>query len=404
MDLISECELDVRLAGADPVDADALRADAAISTALDGVLAQVVARQPPAKSGGGSPQRRLPRRRGSLVAAGAVVIAGVAVLIGASVGGPGRRSVGGLSLAVPAAQAAELDKLAHAASATTAPSGDEYVYEQLLAQGNAAPIIAGHRVSYSYELPLRLWIPGDAKSLRSPTRSADHVRIGPGSTLTPSNPSDAAYTTGRYRSFLASVASVQATDTVVGGPGGLTLSQQAALPTNPTALLDALKPYVEASETPIVVAMRESLEPLNRKRHLHWIAAQITQMIERRLHLIELTTQPLSLIDGLRSILETSTSPQLRSAAFQAMKYVPHIKVLGRRTDSRGRTGIAIEDTESSNSFEVMIVDPESGSLLQDTVTISRVNPHESTPGPVGFLIGQVTWLKTAVVSRVGDA
>ena len=76
------------------------------------------------------------------------------------------------------------------------------------------------------------------------------------------------------------------------------------------------------------------------------------------------------LFNVIVALLARSTSEQQRAAAFKALAYVPNIQMLGDRKDIRGRTGLAIrQNAWSSGSVETLIVNRDTGDLLQDTST-----------------------------------
>jgi hypothetical protein len=82
---------------------------------------------------------------------------------------------------------------------------------------------------------------------------------------------------------------------------------------------------------------------------------------------------PMELQGHLLDIVDESASAQLRATAFAALAYVPGTAVLGSRTDARGRQGIAISLTLPNEYPETMIVDPNTGDILEDHTTAGGI-------------------------------
>lgn len=75
----------------------------------------------------------------------------------------------------------------------------------------------------------------------------------------------------------------------------------------------------------------------------------------------------------LGNVLVASTSPQLRSLAFTALKYLPGVTVLANQTDQLGRAGTKLSFTDSNLTFTI-IVSPSTGEMLESYNTGAIAN------------------------------
>jgi hypothetical protein len=75
----------------------------------------------------------------------------------------------------------------------------------------------------------------------------------------------------------------------------------------------------------------------------------------------------------LGNVLESSTSPQLRSLAFTALKYLPGVTVLANQTDQLGRAGTELSFTGSGPTLTI-IVSPSTGQMLESYNTGAIAN------------------------------
>jgi hypothetical protein len=104
---------------------------------------------------------------------------------------------------------------------------------------------------------------------------------------------------------------------------------------------------------------------------------------------------------AVRGLADTPASPGVRAALYRVLASTPGIRLLGRRTDSAGRTGTAVAATLGAFNF-TLIIDPSTGTLLQTTRTLL----HRSTqdPGQPPGLVNRATFLSSAVVRSTHSA
>jgi hypothetical protein len=100
----------------------------------------------------------------------------------------------------------------------------------------------------------------------------------------------------------------------------------------------------------------------------------------------------------LGNVLLRSTSPQLRSLAFTALKYLPGVTVRANQTDQLGRAGTAFTLTDSNaGQTHTIIVSPSTGELLQSYDTTTRAGAVYGTPA--GAVVNRITYTRQTVVS-----
>jgi hypothetical protein len=100
----------------------------------------------------------------------------------------------------------------------------------------------------------------------------------------------------------------------------------------------------------------------------------------------------------LTNVLLRSTSPQLRSLAFTALKYLPGVTVRANQTDQLGRAGTAFSLTDSNaGQTQTIIVSPSTGELLQSYDTTTRAGAVYGTPA--GAVVNRITYTRQTVVS-----
>jgi hypothetical protein len=96
----------------------------------------------------------------------------------------------------------------------------------------------------------------------------------------------------------------------------------------------------------------------------------------------------------LTNVLLRSPSPQLRSLAFTALKYLPGVTVLANQTDQLGRAGTAFSIAEGGGT-NTIIVSPSTGELLE---SYDR-KPFEFNGSPAGAVVERITYTRQTVVS-----
>lgn len=101
----------------------------------------------------------------------------------------------------------------------------------------------------------------------------------------------------------------------------------------------------------------------------------------------------------LGNMLLRSTSPQLRSLAFAALKYLPGVTVRASQADQLGRAGTAFSVTDSkAGQTHTIIVSPSTGEMLESYDMTTRAGVIAST-NPAGAVVDRVTYTRQTVVS-----
>jgi hypothetical protein len=98
----------------------------------------------------------------------------------------------------------------------------------------------------------------------------------------------------------------------------------------------------------------------------------------------------------LRGLAQTPAPPRVRAALYRVLASTPGIRLVGRRTDSVGRTGVAVAVTLAGAIRLELIIDPSTGDLLQTSRTLLHRSPLMAGQ-PVG-LVNRDTFLLSAVV------
>jgi hypothetical protein len=96
----------------------------------------------------------------------------------------------------------------------------------------------------------------------------------------------------------------------------------------------------------------------------------------------------------LANVLLRSTSPQLRSLAFTALKYLPGVTVLADQTDQLGRPGTAFSLTYEGGT-DTIIVSLSTGEVLE---SYDR-HTFETNGMPAGAVVNRITYTQQTVVS-----
>jgi hypothetical protein len=380
MQPISEEDLDARLAEADPVDRSVI-ATAQLHDALARVHAAVTASsQDPQRSLARSPApgaERSPwlQRRRRLLTATVVLVAVAAVaLVGVGALTPDSSSVD-TPLAVPVAAAAEFRHLAQAVKRTmprtTPAKGAEVVSESVALSGVGEMPLESvrHTVRFRYSVHARIEIQngaphGGVESLGAASAFADAAVSFPTQAdldLYRSQP-------GLTPRLLAQWASIDypQTNDLIGSAGSVAPSELATLPHTAAALLAMLR--------------ADYLKPLPNWNHGH--------VSDRPPY-----SETQALWGGLKSILERSTDPAVMAAAYQALASVSHIDVQGPATDARGQRGVAIIFSGTPGETDSVIVDPQTGQILQRALTATTAQ----NGWPAGTVLTQEVWLARSV-------
>jgi hypothetical protein len=101
------------------------------------------------------------------------------------------------------------------------------------------------------------------------------------------------------------------------------------------------------------------------------------------------------IFEMVRSLAEEPATAAVRATLYRLLAKTPGIRLLGRRTDAIGRTGMAVMAKNWLFRF-TMILDPATGALLE----YSRALVHRSPlmPGYPAGIINRSTFLQTGVV------
>lgn len=97
----------------------------------------------------------------------------------------------------------------------------------------------------------------------------------------------------------------------------------------------------------------------------------------------------------LRGVAESPTPPQVRAAVYRALALTPGIRLLGRRSDAAGRTGMAVAANLGAVEL-ILIIDPSTGRLLQTSRTLLHRSSYMQG-WPKG-LVNRATILASGVV------
>ncbi len=105
-------------------------------------------------------------------------------------------------------------------------------------------------------------------------------------------------------------------------------------------------------------------------------------------------TSAFSFFGELGLVMTSAISPQFRSMAFAALKYVPGVTVIGNQTDQLGRSGTEISFTppgpeQQDLDTETLIVSPRTGEVLESHGT-ERIAVR-------GLPVGTPNWLDVYV-------
>jgi hypothetical protein len=108
---------------------------------------------------------------------------------------------------------------------------------------------------------------------------------------------------------------------------------------------------------------------------------------------------------------DAPVSPELGAALYQAVGRLPGIDVIGSRSDSLGRTGVAIGVADWIGIRRELIIDPKTGRLLGERQVLTREiddnpAPANTTSGPPrnmrpGEVMADTTYVSEAVVDSV---
>jgi hypothetical protein len=354
--LISDDELDALLTARDPLDPTRLNA-----RQLEPALARLAQEISATSHLAPTPVRRsrVKRRLVTLAAVGVVVAA--AALAGVNLLGGGSTKSLLPIVQLPAAQAAQLERIAQATAAGPSAGHGKWLYLKLTTtEHQGLGVLNSPVVFYSVTETVQEW----SASASGPTR----VRV---------TFSDFAFASAHARSVYESHRALFA-------------RALAPLPlsTGHTAVVDAtIKRGVAVSPTDIgngsdskvplssLPTDPEALVKLLGRENLKGFHAKGTKQLTtaQRRHQQQFVKQFVTNNEaygewhGLSQILIASTSAQQRAEAYRALTLVRFVHVLGERRDSRGRLGTAVSfRIPGGSATATLIIDPQTGDLLQD--------------------------------------
>lgn len=156
----------------------------------------------------------------------------------------------------------------------------------------------------------------------------------------------------------------------------------AGLPTQPAALLRAIKREVRATRTPPTPTAGATVSEV--------ATASVFEVIADRL-------------------LLASTSPTLRAALYRVIAHLPGVQLLGWQTDRLGRRGIAVAISHAEVGDETtrreLLFDPTTGEPLQTQLV--QTAPLTDIPGtaplPRGTVLGYTVFINRGVVNSIED-
>jgi hypothetical protein len=156
----------------------------------------------------------------------------------------------------------------------------------------------------------------------------------------------------------------------------------AGLPTQPAALLRAIKREVHATRTPPTATAGATVSEV--------ATASVFEVIADRL-------------------LFASTSPTLRAALYRVIAHLPGVQFLGWQTDRLGRRGIAVAISHAVVGDEAtrmeLLFDPATGEPLQTQLV--QTAPLTDIPGtaplPAGTVLRYTVFIKRGVVNSIED-
>jgi hypothetical protein len=100
------------------------------------------------------------------------------------------------------------------------------------------------------------------------------------------------------------------------------------------------------------------------------------------------------------SLRETDASPTLRASLYEVAARISGVELVGPARDRLGRSGVAVAYVDGKiHERHELIFDPRSSVLLGEEYVQLAGNPYHY---PVGTVTGYATYVKSAVVNRLG--
>ncbi|HEY1520225.1 MAG TPA: CU044_5270 family protein [Solirubrobacteraceae bacterium] len=319
----------------------------------------------------GSLRRRAGRRR--LARSGGAVLLAAGVLTAAALlpsGGSHDAQLG----PTPASAAIALDRAASTAMRQTAvyPTARQYEYVMVQEGVTSSGGFAGVGVRFWQSDTKQDWYRADGSGRERIVSSREGF-------LAPSDRSIAR----AHGLSLAQFMPNQDGDSAYPGVGAYYSDYDpAGLPTQPAALLRAIKSEVRASRTTPTATAGATVSEV--------ATASVFEVIADRL-------------------LFASTSPALRAALYRVIAHLPGVQLLGWQTDKIGRRGIAVAISHAEVGDEAtrreLLFDPTSGEPLQ--TQLIQTAPLTDIPGtaplPRGTVLRYTAFIKRGVVNSIED-
>lgn len=364
--LISEDELDTLLAERDPIDLSRLTAtslDSSLALLREDILQPVPGLQAsgqPGPAGAGSLPARAVRLRGlrarrRRLSAGVILGSGLAAagsLAGVSVLGSSSQPVGWMpSVAVAPAQAAELNRLASAATLRAGPGPGQWLFERTDVSEGTGTAAGTIEVNVRDHRAVESWTSAnDVQRTRSVYRS-----------FTFDTAKDRANYYGKDHSQFAG--------SLHGGPGSGTHVTDEA---DPSLGSSPFAPQNMPSSS--LGILRRFKVLFNRDPTDYWKEPRAQQKLQFAANFF----------GELMTILGDSVSSRQRAAALKDFAYVKGVQMLGTARDAIGRHGIGIRYVWHGGAGQVytIIIDPKTGDLLQTTMSELRAT-FPGAQGPV---------------------
>ena len=155
----------------------------------------------------------------------------------------------------------------------------------------------------------------------------------------------------------------------------------ASLPTQPAALLRAIKRELRATRTPPTTTAGATVSDVAN--------AGVFEVIADRL-------------------LFASTSPTLRAALYRVIAHLPGVQLLGWQTDRLGRRGIAVAishaEVGDEDTRRELLFDPTTGEPLQtQLVQMAPLTSTGTAPLPPGTVLEYTVFIKRGIVNSIED-
>ena len=365
--LPSDEDVERLLKSLDPLDPDVLSA-ASVASARD-ALGEAIMRE--ARRGPRSLGRRAGRRR--LARSGAVVLLAAGVLTVAALLPSGGNHDAQLGL-TPASAAIALDRAASTAMSQTAihPTARQYEYVKVQEGVTSSGGFAGVGVRFWQSDTKQDWYRANGSGRERIVNSREGFFAPPDRSIARA-----------HGLSLAQYMPNQDGDSAYPGVGAYYSDYDpAGLPTQPAALLRAIKREIRDTRTPPAATPGATVSEV--------ATASVFEVIADRL-------------------LFASTSPTLRAALYRVIAHLPGVQLLGWQTDRIGRRGIAVALSHAEIGDETtrkeLLFDPTTGEPLQTQLvqTAPLIDIPGTAPLPRGTVLRYTVFVERGVVNSMED-